>query len=84
MSMIYGSNHVVLTSHPGHIFHESPPVDWGNPEVEGRGPVIASLTNLKHRNAIGTHSGSYSVYRALAFAAGDMPQDHRPDLTTPK
>lgn len=81
MSMIYGSNHVVLTSHPGHIFNESPPLDWGNPEAGGRGPVIASLTNLKHRNAIGTHSGSYSVYRALAFAAGDMPKDHRPDLT---
>ena len=81
MSTIYGSNHVVLTSHPGHIFHDSPALNWGSREPSSRGPVIASLSNLKHRNAIGTHSGSYAVYRALAFAAGQMPEDHRPDLT---
>ena len=46
-----------------------------------RGPIIASLTNLKHRNAIGTHSGSYAVYRALSTAAGAMDADHKPDLT---
>jgi GTP cyclohydrolase II len=30
---------------------------------------------------IGTHSGSYSVYRALAVAAGALSRDHRADLT---
>ena len=81
MATIYGSSHVVLTSHPGHIFRESPEVDWGAEDPKSRGPIVASLTNMKHRNAIGTHSGSYAVYRALATAAGSMDHDHRPDLT---
>ncbi len=33
------------------------------------------------RNAIGTHSGAYSLYRALAVAAGQLAPGHRPDLT---
>jgi GTP cyclohydrolase II len=45
-----------------------------------RGPVIASITDKKHRNAIGSHSGSYTVYRALSIASGQFPQQHRPDL----
>ena len=81
MATIYGSSHVVLTSHPGHIFRESPLVKWGDQDPKVRGPIVASLTNMKHRNAIGTHSGSYAVYRALATAAGSMDHDHRPDLT---
>ena len=81
MATIYGSSHVVLTSHPGHIFSESPEIEWGHAEPTKRGPVVASLTNMKHRNAIGTHSGSYAVYRALSTAAGAMDADHKPDLT---
>jgi GTP cyclohydrolase II len=46
-----------------------------------RGPVVATTTNLEHRNAIGSHSGSYTVYRALATAAGALNAEHRPDLT---
>ena len=30
---------------------------------------------------IGTHSGSYGVYRALAVAAGNLTSGHRADLT---
>lgn len=75
------SSHVVLTSHPGQIRREVTPVIWGEKDPMKRGPVIASLTNLRHRNSIGTHSGSYTVYRALATAAGALPMDHRPDLT---
>ena len=30
---------------------------------------------------IGTHSGSYGVYRALAVAAGKLSRGHRADLT---
>lgn len=74
-------SHIVLTSHPsahGKVpFH----INWGASEPDARGPVIASLTNMKHRNAVGTHSGAYSVYRALAVAAGVLDPEHKPDLT---
>jgi len=73
--------HVVLTSHPGQIRKKTIPINWGADTPMERGPVIASLTHLEHRNAIGTHSGSYTVYRALATAAGALPSDHKPDLT---
>jgi GTP cyclohydrolase II len=46
-----------------------------------RGPVIATLTDVTQRNVIGTHSGSYAIYRALAVSAGHLKDDHRADLT---
>ena len=69
-----------LTSHPD---SEAPviPVRWGARDPKERGPVIATLTDPSHRNAIGTHSGSYAVYRALAVAAGSLDGGHRADLT---
>jgi GTP cyclohydrolase II len=81
MSQQKTSSHVVLTSHPGQIRRQVVPVRWGESDPMARGPVIASLTHPEHRNVIGTHSGSYTVYRALATAAGALPPDHRPDLT---
>ncbi len=54
---------------------------WGAATAAERGPVIATLRNPEHRNAIGTHSGGYSVYRALAIAAQTLDSDHSPDLT---
>lgn len=33
------------------------------------------------RNAIGAHSGSYSIYKALAAAIGAVDPAHRPDYT---
>lgn len=73
--------HIVLTSHPSG--HTAVPIriNWGAQDPKVRGPIIASLTNIKHRNAVGTHSGSYSVYRALAVAAGILDPEHIPDLT---
>ncbi|MEL6384322.1 MAG: GTP cyclohydrolase II [Cyanobacteria bacterium J06626_18] len=73
--------HIVLTSHPGHHGPKPTPIQWGHPDPNQRGPVIATLGNLTHRNAIGTHSGAYAVYRALAIASGDLEPDHRADLT---
>ena len=73
--------HIVLTSHPGHFGPKPLPIQWGHPDPNQRGPVIATLGNLAHRNAIGTHSGSYAVYRALAIASGDLEPNHRADLT---
>lgn len=72
--------HIKLTSHPD---EEAPPIpiNWGATDPMVRGPVIATLTNPAHRNVIGTHSGSYAIYRALAVAAGSLAPLHRADLT---
>jgi GTP cyclohydrolase II len=45
-----------------------------------RGAVVASQTNPRARNAIGSHSGSYAVFRALSIASGQYAPNHRPDL----
>ncbi|WP_426955946.1 GTP cyclohydrolase II [Muricoccus radiodurans] len=69
---------IVLTSHPraGSV----PPIAWGAATAAERGPVIATLTDPAARNAIGTHSGAYSLYRALAVASGQLDPAHRPDF----
>ena len=73
------ARHIVLASHPGP--GQRLPIHWGAATPAERGPVIATLTKPAARNAIGTHSGSYSVYRALAVAAGSLDREHVPDLT---
>ena len=75
------SAHIVLTSHPGTQQASSCPIHWGAKTPKERGPIIASITEPADRNAIGSHSGSYTVYRALAAAAGKLSMEHRPDLT---
>jgi len=74
------ASHVVLTSHSNTIYKDVPKVNWGAESPELRGPVIATISEKENRNAIGSHSGSYTVYRALAIAAGDFPKAHKPDL----
>jgi len=73
--------HIVLTSHPSRFGHKPIPIHWGAGDPMQRGPVIATLNKQAHRNVIGTHSGSYAVYRALAIASGALQSDHRADLT---
>ncbi len=73
--------HIVLTSHPGTFGAQPRPIVWGHGDPLQRGPIIATLTNVSQRNAIGTHAGSYAVYRALAVAKGALESDHRPDFT---
>ena len=75
-----GSPHIILASHAGQTNESRFPVDWGANDPKQRGPVVATFTNVDQRNAIGSHGGSYTVYRALAVAAGQFPSDHRPDL----
>lgn len=75
------SRHIVLTSHPTSFGPKPIPIHWGAAEPMQRGPIIATLTKQTHRNVIGTHSGSYAVYRALAVASGALQSDHRADLT---
>jgi GTP cyclohydrolase II len=71
---------IVLTSHPAK-YSQSISIHWGEADPIKRGPIIGSLTTPAHRNVIGTHSGSYSVYRALAVASGKLSAGHRADLT---
>ncbi|MBA2963080.1 MULTISPECIES: GTP cyclohydrolase II [Ramlibacter] len=71
--------HIRLTSHSGGV--GAPPIHWGAATPAERGPIVGTTTTRAHRNVIGTHSGSYSVYRALAVAAGALKREHRADLT---
>ncbi|RYY53484.1 MAG: hypothetical protein EOO24_64305, partial [Comamonadaceae bacterium] len=79
MSDTTAPRHIRLTSHSGGT--GAPPIHWGAATPAERGPVVGTTSSRAHRNVIGTHSGSYSVYRALAVAAGALKRDHRADLT---
>lgn len=54
---------------------------WGARDAKQRGPIIATRGDQSRQNAIGSHSGSYAVYRALAIAAGNLDPMHVPDLS---
>ena len=76
-----GNRHIRLTSHPGQGAAGAPPIHWGAADPLQRGPVVGTTTHRSQRNVVGTHSGSYGVYRALAVAAGNLTRGHRADLT---
>lgn len=77
-----GNRHIRLTSHPGQQGATgAPPIRWGAAEPQERGPLVGTTTSRGQRNVVGTHSGSYGVYRALAVAAGNLTRGHRADLT---
>jgi GTP cyclohydrolase II len=73
--------HIRLTSHPAGAAPGMVPLRWGAASPAERGPVVASPAEPRHRNAIGSCSGSYAIYRALAVATGALARQHRPDLT---
>ena len=73
--------HIRLTSHPNQGTNGAPALHWGADDPQLRGPIVGSTTNRSQRNVVGTHSGSYGVYRALAVAAGNLVKGHRADLT---
>lgn len=58
-------------------------LNWGAVTPTERGPVVCSRlqSSLKQRNALGAHSGSYSIYRALSIAMGSLSPTHKPDYT---
>ena len=72
-------SHIRLTSHAGGF--GALPIQWAAATAAERGPVVGTTTRRSHRNVIGTHSGSYSIYRALAVASGGLSPQHRADLT---
>src|SRR6201991_2236856 len=75
------TDHIRLTSHsePGgkHAF----PIHWGAADARSRGPIIGTVSRPADRNVIGSHGGSYAVYRALAVSSGALDPIRRPDLT---
>jgi GTP cyclohydrolase II len=74
-----GPRHIRLTSHFGGL--GALPIHWSAATPRERGPIVGTTTSRAHRNVIGTHSGSYSVYRALAIASGALSRSHKADLT---
>ncbi|ARU54546.1 GTP cyclohydrolase II [Oleiphilus messinensis] len=57
------------------------PIQWGQSDPLQRGPIIGSIADSSLKNTIGSHAGSYCVYRAMAVAKGDLSPVHKPDLT---
>ncbi|KAL0961280.1 hypothetical protein HGRIS_006240 [Hohenbuehelia grisea] len=72
-----------LTTYPDQHGNTPYPLKWGSSSAVERGPVICSrlVNSLTHRNAIGAHSGSYSIYRALSIAMGALSPTHKPDFS---
>ncbi len=80
MTTINRSTHIRLTSHPGAQAPVRFPIHWGDPDPRRRGPVVGTVSNPADRNTIGTHGGSYSLYRALAVSSGALNPIQRPDF----
>ena len=74
-------DHIRITSHPAPGGKLNFPIHWGAPSARERGPVIGTVSRPQDRNVVGTHGGSYSVYRALAVSSGALDPIRRPDLT---
>jgi GTP cyclohydrolase II len=74
-------DHIRLTSHPDPHAKQRFPIHWGAPTARERGPIIGTVSRPQDRNVIGSHGGSYAVYRALAVSAGALDPIRRPDLT---
>ncbi len=81
MESASASGHIRLTSHPGQGTSGAPAIQWGAGDPLVRGPIVGTTAHRSQRNVVGTHSGSYGVYRALAVAAGNLTRGHRADLT---
>jgi len=81
MSRANRSEHIRLTSHPEPGAKLRFPIKWGATTARERGPIIGTVSQPQDRNVIGSHSGSYAVYRALAVSSGALDPIRRPDLT---
>jgi GTP cyclohydrolase II len=73
--------HIRLTSHPEPGGKARFPIHWGAADPHARGPIIGTVSRQGDRNVIGSHGGSYALYRALAVSAGALDPIRRPDLT---
>ena len=75
------TDHIRLTSHAAPGAKPRFPVVWGAATPQERGPVIGTVSRPADRNVIGTHGGSYALYRALAVSSGTLNPIRRADLT---
>jgi GTP cyclohydrolase II len=75
------TEHIRLTSHPEPGARLRFPIKWGAATARERGPIIGAVSQPQDRNVIGSHGGSYAVYRALAVSSGALDPIRRPDLT---
>lgn len=59
------------------------PMSWGESDPHVRGPVVCSWyrDGLSKHNAIGAHSGPYSIYHALAVGSKQLDPNHTADYT---
>jgi GTP cyclohydrolase II len=81
MSIPNRTEHIRITSHPEPGAKLRFPIKWGAATARERGPIIGTVSHPGDRNVIGSHGGSYSVYRALAVSSGALDPIRRPDLT---
>jgi GTP cyclohydrolase II len=75
------TDHIRLTSHPAPGAKVRFPIFWGAASARARGPIIGTVSRPQDRNVIGSHGGSYAVYRALAVSSHALDPIRRPDLT---
>jgi GTP cyclohydrolase II len=81
MNLSNRTEHIRLTSHPEPGAKLRYPIRWGAPTVRERGPIVGTVSRPQERNVIGSHGGSYALYRALAVSSGALDPIRRPDLT---
>jgi GTP cyclohydrolase II len=74
-------DHIRLTSHPEPDCKPRLPIQWSAANPRERGPIVGTVSRPGDRNVIGSHGGSYALYRALAVSAGALDPIRRPDLT---
>src|SRR5215475_7714822 len=74
-------DHIRLTSHPDPNAKVRFPIRWGESSAHERGPIIGTVSRPQDRNVIGSHGGSYALYRALAVSSGALDPIRRSDLT---
>ena len=72
------TEHIRLTSHPEPGAKLSFPIKWGAPSAGDRGPIVGTVSRPQERNVIGSHGGSYTVYRALAVSSGALDPSAQP------
>src|SRR5437763_1044150 len=70
--------HIRLTSHPGSAGEGMVKLRWGAASPEERGPVVASPAEPRHRNAIGSYSRAYPIYRPPAARTRPLAPHPRP------